>query len=124
MASEDPKVLRERNLMMIDGVGKSGSEPDRARARTPSRAALGRRRRRSASRRQSRRASASAVSELVSAGAPVDSAKVAAIRAAIAEGRYPVDPDKIAERMIDARPAARRMSLASSRGGWPARTRR
>jgi negative regulator of flagellin synthesis FlgM len=42
----------------------------------------------------------SAVFELVSAGAPVDQAKVAAIRAAIAEGRYPVDPDKIAARMI------------------------
>lgn len=42
----------------------------------------------------------SSVFELVSGGPPVDSARVAAIRAAIAEGRYPVDPDKIAERMI------------------------
>jgi negative regulator of flagellin synthesis FlgM len=41
------------------------------------------------------------VSDIVSAGAPVDSAKVAAIRAAILEGRYPVDPVKIAERMLD-----------------------
>lgn len=42
----------------------------------------------------------SAVFELVSAGAPVDTAKVAAIRTAIAEGRYPVDANRIAERML------------------------
>jgi negative regulator of flagellin synthesis FlgM len=42
----------------------------------------------------------SAVFELVSAGAPVDHARVAALRAAIAEGRYPVDPDQIAAKMI------------------------
>jgi negative regulator of flagellin synthesis FlgM len=40
------------------------------------------------------------VFELVAGGPPVDSARVAAIRAAIAEGRYPVDPEKIAERML------------------------
>jgi negative regulator of flagellin synthesis FlgM len=37
----------------------------------------------------------------MAAGAPVDSAKVAAIREAIADGRYPVDPKKIAQSMID-----------------------
>ncbi|MGZ8281511.1 MAG: flagellar biosynthesis anti-sigma factor FlgM [Allosphingosinicella sp.] len=42
-----------------------------------------------------------AVTEIVSAGAPVDSEKVAAIRAAIQAGRYPVDPAKIAEKMIE-----------------------
>lgn len=42
------------------------------------------------------------VSALVSQGAPIDGDKVAAIRAAIAEGRYSVDPDAIAERMIAA----------------------
>jgi negative regulator of flagellin synthesis FlgM len=40
------------------------------------------------------------VLDLVAGGPPVDDAKVAAIRSAIAEGRYPVDADKIAERMI------------------------
>jgi negative regulator of flagellin synthesis FlgM len=35
------------------------------------------------------------------AAAPINSEKVAAIRAAIAEGRYPVDPAKIAARMIE-----------------------
>ena len=37
----------------------------------------------------------------MAAGAPVDSEKVAAIRTAIAEGRYPVDPQKIAARMME-----------------------
>jgi negative regulator of flagellin synthesis FlgM len=40
------------------------------------------------------------VAELAAAGPPVDAAKVAAIRAAIAEGRYPVDPDKLAASML------------------------
>lgn len=38
--------------------------------------------------------------DMAAQGAPVDNAKVAAIKAAIAEGRYPVDPDKIAEAMV------------------------
>jgi negative regulator of flagellin synthesis FlgM len=42
----------------------------------------------------------SAVFELVAGGAPVDSGKVAEIRAAIAEGHYKVDAERIAERMI------------------------
>ncbi len=33
---------------------------------------------------------------------PVDTARVAALRAAIAEGRYPVDPDAIADAMLRA----------------------
>lgn len=41
-----------------------------------------------------------AMSELLSMGAPVDTDKVSAIREAIAQGRYSVDPDAIAERMI------------------------
>lgn len=45
-------------------------------------------------------ASPTAAAELVAQGPPVDSAKVQMIRAAIAEGRYPVDPHKIAERML------------------------
>ncbi len=38
--------------------------------------------------------------DLASLGAPIDAKKVAEIRAAIAEGRYPVNPDVIAEKMI------------------------
>ncbi len=42
----------------------------------------------------------SLVSQIASEGPPVDSDKVAAIRGAIAEGRHPVDPAKIADRML------------------------
>jgi len=82
---------------MIDGVGKSGPGPidlgraDKSKATAPvSRAGI----------RNGEGPVESAVFGLVSGGAPVDAAKVATIRAAIAQGRYPVDPDKIAERMI------------------------
>jgi negative regulator of flagellin synthesis FlgM len=83
---------------MIDGVGKSG--PGRidlaqgaGKSATP--AAVG-----SATARGTTGPVESAVFELVAGGPPVDSAKVAAIRTAIAEGRYPVDANKIAERMM------------------------
>ncbi len=83
---------------MIDGVGKTGptrielprgtekSAPVAAASDAPVRARQGQ--------------VESAVFELVSSGPPVDAAKVATIRAAIAEGRYPVDANRIAERMI------------------------
>ena len=45
------------------------------------------------------RASNSAAT-LASLGAPIDAGKIAQIRTAIAEGRYPVDPQAIAEKMI------------------------
>ena len=85
---------------MIDGIGKAGSgrlelvrsSVDRAGA--VAKAA-------DASLQPSIAGPSSAASAMAAAGAPVDSAKVAAIRAAIAEGRYPVDPDKIAQSMID-----------------------
>ena len=81
---------------MIDGVGKGGpgridlARTDKGAAAAPVANAGGRR----------SGAVESAVFELVSAGAPVDGAKVAAIRTAIAEGRYPVDANRIAERML------------------------
>ena len=37
---------------------------------------------------------------IASEGAPVDQAKIAEIRAAIAEGSYIVDPQKLAQKMI------------------------
>jgi negative regulator of flagellin synthesis FlgM len=43
-----------------------------------------------------------AIAEQLGQGAPIDGGKVAQIRAAIAEGRYAVDPDMIADRMIAA----------------------
>jgi len=34
-------------------------------------------------------------------GAPIDMARIERIKQAIASGNYPVDPDKIAEKMLD-----------------------
>lgn len=43
---------------------------------------------------------ATPVARMAAQGAPVDFARVAAIKEAIASGNYPVDAEKIAERMI------------------------
>lgn len=43
----------------------------------------------------------SPAAKLAQLGAPIDAEKIAAIRTAIAEGRYPVDPKAIAARMVD-----------------------
>ncbi|WP_070156376.1 flagellar biosynthesis anti-sigma factor FlgM [Sphingobium phenoxybenzoativorans] len=45
-------------------------------------------------------ASASPVARMAAEGAPVDMDRVAAIKAAIASGNYPVDATRIAERML------------------------
>ncbi|HUD93241.1 flagellar biosynthesis anti-sigma factor FlgM [Sphingobium sp.] len=45
-------------------------------------------------------ASASPAARMASEGVPVDMDKIAAIKAAIASGNYPVDANAIAERMI------------------------
>ena len=42
-----------------------------------------------------------AKSELAAGAPPIDGGRVAELRVAIAEGRYAVDPQLIAERMID-----------------------
>ena len=83
---------------MIDGVGKSGAgRIDSSRGASQG-ALVGRIAPGSSADRPG--AVASAVFGLAAEGPPVDSAKVAQIRAAIAEGRYPVDANRIAERMI------------------------
>ena len=83
---------------MIDGVGKGGAGRIDL-ARQEKGAAV------NTLRNDGARAPAgvvkSAVLELVSGGAPVDGAKVESIRAAIQGGRYPVDADRIAQRMLD-----------------------
>ena len=82
---------------MIDGVGKSGPNPlDLGRAEKGNAASpvAG------AGARGGEGRIESAVLDLVAGGPPVDTGRVAAIRSAIAEGRYPVDADRIAERMI------------------------
>ena len=84
---------------MIDGIGKAGSgrlelvrsSVDRAGAA----AKAG-----NATTERNVAGPSSAAFDMAAAGAPVDSGKVAAIRAAIAQGRYPVDADRIAERMV------------------------
>jgi negative regulator of flagellin synthesis FlgM len=81
---------------MIDGVGKSGP----GRIDLPRGAGQSAPVDRLAGSAERRGAVASAVFGLAAEGPPVDDAKVARIRAAIAEGRYPVDAERIAERMI------------------------
>jgi negative regulator of flagellin synthesis FlgM len=44
--------------------------------------------------------SASPAARMASQGAPVNSDRIAAIKAAIASGNYPVDPARIADRMF------------------------
>ena len=84
---------------MIDGVGKGGAgridlaRQEKGAAVSPLKSDLS---------RTSAGTVKSAVLELVAGGAPVDSARVEAIRAAIQSGRYPVDPQRIAARMLDA----------------------
>ncbi len=82
---------------MIDGVGQGGAgriDP----ARQEKGAAIGAPRGQGPGTGEG--AVKSAVLELVSGGAPVDGSRVEAIRAAIRDGRYPVDPTRIAVRML------------------------
>ena len=44
--------------------------------------------------------SASPASRMAAEGAPVDTDRIAAIKSAIASGNYPVDPARIADRML------------------------
>lgn len=44
---------------------------------------------------------ATPAARMAAQGAPVDSARIERIKQAIASGNYPVDPDKIAEKMLD-----------------------
>ena len=44
---------------------------------------------------------ATPAARMASQGAPIDSARIERVKQAIAEGKYPVDPEKIAEKMLD-----------------------
>jgi negative regulator of flagellin synthesis FlgM len=84
---------------MIDGIGKTGSgrlelvRGSVERSEAPGRSGG------AAPERQVSLAPNPAA-EMAASGPPVDAGKVAAIRAAIAEGRYPVDHDRIAGAML------------------------
>ena len=87
---------------MIDGIGKSGTgriELQRAGGSQGAAAAISAA---GASAGERSGGVGGVVAELVSQGPPVDSAKVLAMQEAIALGRYSVDPDAIADRMIAA----------------------
>jgi negative regulator of flagellin synthesis FlgM len=91
-----------KDQIMIDGVGKGGAgRIDLARqdkgAATESTGGTPR----SHGPRTAEGGVKSEVLELVSGGAPVDRPRVEAVRAAIASGRYAIDPDRIAQRMLD-----------------------
>lgn len=43
---------------------------------------------------------ATPAARMAAQGAPVDMDRIAAVKAAIASGKYPVDPERIAEKMI------------------------
>lgn len=83
---------------MIDGVGNKGvgrldlqrGQVGRSQAASKSDDALG----------QDTIAAPGNLLADLAAGPPINAEKIAALKAAIAEGRYPVDPEKIAERMI------------------------
>lgn len=45
--------------------------------------------------------SSTPAARMAAQGAPIDTARIARIKQAIASGNYPVDPEKIAEKMID-----------------------
>lgn len=87
---------------MINGIGSSGNgrvdlnrtDSARRNVATPSTQPAG-----AAPATASERASSTGAG-IASLGAPIDAEKIAAIRAAIAEGRYPVNPQAIAEKMI------------------------
>lgn len=87
---------------MIDGIGKSGAgriEPARSPAGQAGAAAAP-----AGSPGASGRSNGvgGAVADLMALGPPVETDKVSALREAIAQGRYRVDPEAIAERMIAA----------------------
>jgi negative regulator of flagellin synthesis FlgM len=83
---------------MIDGVGKGGAGRIDIARQDKGNAVGGAR---GADPRFAKGAVKSELLELVSGRAPVDSAKVEAVRTAIREGRYPLDPNRIALRMLD-----------------------
>jgi negative regulator of flagellin synthesis FlgM len=93
-------IAVRKDQIMIDGIGKAGAGRLGSLGGSIDRAAPAGKSAPVAASQPVSGASTPA-GEMAAAGAPVDADKVAAIRAAIAEGRYPVDPEKIARSMIE-----------------------
>ncbi len=84
---------------MIKGIGSAGAgQVDAARAQAAQRGAAPKLP--DAADPSAGAAPVSPAVQLAAAGAPVDTDKVAAVRTAIAAGRYVIDPQAIADRMI------------------------
>jgi negative regulator of flagellin synthesis FlgM len=86
------------DVVMIEQIGKSiQARLEQVRAQAPKPAAVPTA---GAAPAEQAQPLANPASALAAEGAPVDSAKVAALRAAIANGSYRIDPDAIAAKMI------------------------
>jgi negative regulator of flagellin synthesis FlgM len=87
-----------KEVTMISGIGSTGPQRMTDMLRTagvkPGAAAA------SASATEEAAAPASPAAALAAEGAPIDTDKVTAIKAAIANGTYAIDPQAIADRMI------------------------
>ena len=85
---------------MINGIGKGGNGRIEANRSAPGQGVSADVHARNDSRKLGHISVGSLVSDIASSGAPIDGAKVAAIKQAIAEGRYPVNPERIADAML------------------------
>ena len=85
---------------MINGIGKGGSGRIEANRNAPGQSVAADVHARNDARKLGHVTVGGLVADIASSGAPIDGAKVAAIKQAIAEGRYPVNPERIAEAML------------------------
>lgn len=87
-------------MAMINGIGKGGSGRIETSRSAPGQGVSAEVHARNEARKLGHITVGGLVSEIASAGAPIDGDKVAMIKRAIAEGRYPVNADRIADAML------------------------